>query len=242
MINCPLLLRQLMIASIVAILLFSPGCVPSTPPEQPAPPVGQEQPPADVEKDKSALSPSDTESTLGQNATCPQAPDPRKILISERERDRCYHLQPGTVSTKKKGHRMTHQKTSQCQPQSLIYARCRTVLSSCRLGDTSPVQWFTCARKSGNTTSVPVAGSVMVLDGNSKRGMSTGHPVYVEQVKANGNGTWHLRISHTNYDRKCHLDLDAKVLFDPVRMSATFESGPWGCWANGLKVMGFILR
>jgi hypothetical protein len=235
-------LSHLLIAGIFTILVFSAGCVPSTPPVQSEPQTVQEQLPADVKKDKSTLSPSDTEPTLGQDAACPQAPDPRKILISERDRDQCYHLQPGIVSTKKKGHRTSHQTTGRCQPQSLLYARCRTGISSCRLGDTSPVQWFTCARKSGNTTSVPTAGSVMVLDGNSKRDMSTGHPVYVEQVKANGNGTWLLRISHTNYDRKCHLDLDAKVLFDPVHMSATFESGPWGCWANGLKVMGFILR
>lgn len=129
-----------------------------------------------------------------------------------------------------------------CQPQSLIYARCRTGIKTCQLGDTSPVQWFTCARKNGTTTSTPFAGSVIVLDANSGRNMPTGHPAYVEEVAQNQDGTWTLRISHTNYDRKCHLDQDATVLFDPTRMTASFESGPWGPWAKNLKVMGFILQ
>jgi surface antigen len=129
-----------------------------------------------------------------------------------------------------------------CQPQSLIYARCRTGIKSCQLGDTSPVQWFACARKNGATTATPTAGSVIVLDANTGRNMPTGHPAYVEEVAKNQDGTWTLRISHTNYDRKCHLDLDATVLFDPKRMTASFESGPWGPWAKNLKVMGFILQ
>jgi len=77
---------------------------------------------------------------------------------------------------------------------------------------------------------------------NTRRGMPTGHPAYVEAVKKNQNGTWTLRISHTNYDRKCHLDLDATVLFDPKRMTASFTTGPWGTWAKDLKALGFILR
>lgn len=129
-----------------------------------------------------------------------------------------------------------------CQPQSLIYARCRTGIKTCQLGDTSPVQWFACARKNGATTAIPTAGSVIVLDANSGRNMPTGHPAYVEEVAKNQDGTWTLRISHTNYDRKCHLDQDATVLFDPKRMTASFESGPWGPWAKNLKVMGFILQ
>ena len=82
----------------------------------------------------------------------------------------------------------------------------------------------------------------MVLAGNHQRGMSTGHPVYVEHVRAKGDGTWLLRISHTNYDRKCHLDLDATVLFNPATMTASYQSGPWSTWASNLKVLGFILR
>lgn len=132
--------------------------------------------------------------------------------------------------------------TGRCQPQSLIYARCRTGIKTCRLGDTSPVQWFACAQKNRATTSTPIAGSVMVLAVNSRRGMPTGHPMYVEEVKANKDGTWMLRITHTNYDRKCHLDLDARVLFDPKQMTAAFQSGPWSTWAKDLKTLGFILR
>ena len=142
------------------------------------------------------------------------------------------------TATKKK----VHQTTGRCQPQSLIYARCRTGIKTCRMGDTSPVQWFACAQKNKATTSTPTAGSVMVLDVNTRRGMPTGHPVYVEEVKANKDGTWTLRISHTNYDRKCHLDLDAKVLYHPKHLTATFQSGPWGPWAKDLKALGFILH
>lgn len=82
----------------------------------------------------------------------------------------------------------------------------------------------------------------MVLDSNARRGMPTGHPVYVEEACPNADSTWTLRISHTNYDRKCHLDLDAKVIFYPQTMEASFLSGPWGSWAKRLKVCGFILR
>ena len=89
---------------------------------------------------------------------------------------------------------------------------------------------------------MPQEGSIMVLDANERRKMPTGHPVYVETVSENGNGTWQLRISHTNYDRQCHLDLDSVVLYDPARLTASFQSGPWGSWARDLRVLGFIVR
>ncbi len=129
-----------------------------------------------------------------------------------------------------------------CQPQSLIYARCRTGIKTCQMGDTSPVQWFACARKNGATSATPVAGSVIVIDTHKERRIYTGHPAYVEEVHRNADGTWTLRISHTNYDRKCHLDQDAQVLFDPRTMTATFQSGPWAPWAHRLRVLGFIVR
>jgi len=72
--------------------------------------------------------------------------------------------------------------------------------------------------------------------------MPTGHPVYVEEAWRNPDGTWILRLSHTNYDRKCHLDLDARALFDPRRMTVSFLSGPWASWAKDLKALGFIFR
>lgn len=129
-----------------------------------------------------------------------------------------------------------------CQPQSLIYARCRTGMTTCQMGDTSPVEWFTCARQNGATSATPVAGSVIVIDTHKERRIYTGHPAYVEEAQRNADGTWKLRISHTNYDRKCHLDLDAQVLFDPRTMTATFQSGHWAPWAHRLRVLGFILR
>lgn len=137
---------------------------------------------------------------------------------------------------------MVERSVGLCQPQSLIYARCRTGIKTCQMGDTSPVQWFACARKNGATTATPVAGSVIVIDTHKERRIYTGHPAYVEEVQRNADGTWKLRISHTNYDRKCHLDQDAQVLFDPRTMSATFQSGPWAPWAHRLRVLGFIVR
>ncbi|MGE4560413.1 MAG: hypothetical protein AB7E77_09440 [Desulfobulbus sp.] len=197
--------------------------------------------------------------------------DPIVVQNSKRNRAACYHLQPArTVSTtqtvhhggKRKQARVATKKSNKknaktkstrprktvsrtvglCQPQSLIYARCRTGITTCRLGNTSPVQWFACARKRGATSNIPVAGSVMVIDVHPERRIHTGHPAYVEEARRNEDGTWRLRISHTNYDRKCHLDQDATVLFFPRTMTASFATGPWSPWAKHLKVLGFILR
>ncbi|MGD9949179.1 MAG: hypothetical protein AB7U29_11965 [Desulfobulbus sp.] len=196
--------------------------------------------------------------------------DPVMVRSSERSRAGCYHLQPARtvvttktgqhggkkkkapIATKKTGKNRTKAKISpprkivrtvgRCQPQSLIYARCRTGINTCRLGDTSPVQWFACAHKNEATSSLPTAGSVIVLDASTRRGMPTGHPAYIEEAEKNSDGTWTLRISHTNYDRKCHLDLDSNVIFSPCTMTASFESGPWSPWAKHLKVLGFIVR
>ncbi|WP_310600486.1 hypothetical protein [Desulfobulbus sp.] len=186
--------------------------------------------------------------------------DPAQVRRSERDRAACYRLQPAATTAvtrqvpaksaksahiaKKGGKTATKvvRTSGRCQPQSLIYARCRTGLATCKLGDTSPVQWFACAEKNGATSSLPHAGSVLVLAANAGRGMPTGHPVYVEEVNKHENGIWQLRISHTNYDRKCHLDQDATVLFDPKRMTVSFESGPWAAWAKNLKALGFIQR
>ena len=153
----------------------------------------------------------------------------------------CFHLVPGAPAQKdKKG--KTIRPGRMCQPQSLIYARCRSGIMTCKLGNTSPEGWFACAQKAGNTTSTPQAGAVMVLAANAKRKIFTGHPVYVEKVCRETDGTWTLTISHTNYDRQCHLDQNALVRFDPRTMTATFRSGPWAPWAKGLRVLGFIVR
>ncbi len=165
-------------------------------------------------------------------------------------RDSCFSLRPGksipctkTVKLKngrKKTVRTT--RTSRCQPQSLIYARCRSGIDNCRLGDTSPVQWFSCARKQGVTSPQPKAGSVIVLGANRQRGMPTGHPAFVEEACPNGDGTWTLRLSHTNFDRRCNLDQDARVVYCPKTMRARFLTGPWSAWAKNLEVLGFIVR
>jgi hypothetical protein len=248
-----------------AAALFVTGCGASKPlPQQQTPAETAQQPQATERKTPSP----EQEVSEEPNATCRSE---TAIRESERNRAACFHLQPGATSTKvvkeqvpvksgakasapaKKGTKANAKPqmvtvtkevktTGRCQPQSLIYARCRTGIATCKLGDTSPVQWFACAKKNNATTSIPVAGSVIVLDVNSRRGMPTGHPAYVEEVRKNGDGTWTLRISHTNYDRKCHLDQDAAVMYDPKRMTASFMSGPWATWAKDLKALGFILR
>ncbi len=218
----------------LCLSVFFAGCAPLPPPKSPV----VQQPPATSESQQTPPQLADQSKAPESEPTPFGVLDPQKILDSESNRAQCYDLQPSKVSREGRGRR----KNSRCQPQSLIYARCRTSLSTCRLGDTSPVQWFSCAQKKGNTTLQPVAGSVMVLAANSRRGMPTGHPVYVEQVTAGKGGTLLLRLSHTNYDRKCHLDRDATVLFNPAKMTATFETGPWRTWAHNLKVLGFILR
>jgi hypothetical protein len=244
------------------ILLLAAGCGQSKPAAS-TPPLPQPPQQFVAPAPKEAIPRQETASET--NGTCR---DEQSIQQSERNRAACFHFQPAATTTKvisqqvpahtaksttKKGQKTAGKApmttvtkvvrtTGRCQPQSLIYGRCRTGFMTCRLGDTSPVQWFACAQKNNNTTSTPTAGSIIVLDVNTRRGMPTGHPAYVEEVKKNGNGTWNLRISHTNYDRKCHLDLDAQVLFDPQRMTVSFLSGPWSTWAKGLKALGFILR
>jgi len=161
-----------------------------------------------------------------------------ETVTSDQDRADCFKLQPGKTTRTKSGKAVT----GRCQPQCVPYARCRSGIMTCRLGDTGPVEWFECARKNKATTSIPRAGSIMVIDVNTRRKMPTGHLGYVEEACPNPDGTWTLRFSHTNYDRKCHLDLDAKVLFNPKTMTATFLTGAWKAWAKDLKISGFILR
>lgn len=161
-----------------------------------------------------------------------------EAVPADEDRGDCFRLQPGKTVTNAKGRKVT----GRCQPQCIPYARCRSGFMSCRLGDTSPVQWFECARKAGDTSSVPKAGSLMVIGVEKRHNMSTGHLGYVEEACPNADGTWTLRFSHTNYDRKCHLDLDARVVFNPKTMRAAFLSGPWKTWARDLMILGFILK
>lgn len=188
--------------------------------------------------------PAEDDDAVNEEAQAPpeEEPGPRSAG-GARKRDHagCFLWKPVAKQPPARG-KKTSLERGRCQPQSLIYARCRSGIDSCRLGDTSPAQWFSCARKLGNTASLPASGAIMVLDVNARRKMYTGHPVFVEEVGRNGDGTWRLRISHTNYDRQCRLDQDSTVVFDPRGMTATFASGPWASWARDLKVLGFILR
>lgn len=209
----------------------SPSQTPS-----PAEPPATMPAPAQEPAPEACQPPSGTPAELGKDTQAPclecEAVDPNQ------NRAGCFKLQPGKVGKTKKGKTVT----GRCEPQSISYARCRSGIMTCRLGDTGPVEWFECARKNKATTSNPKAGSIMVIASNKSRKMSTGHLGYVEEACPNADGTWTLRFSHTNYDRKCHLDLDAKVLFNPKTMTATFLSGAWKAWAKDLKISGFILR
>jgi len=249
---------------LVTVLFLAAGCGKHTKPAEqaPAPPEPQHQPVASVQE-VSAADRTEEE----QSSSCR---DEQTIRKSEHGRAACFHLQPATTITKvikrevpgkntksakasSKGekkaaapHMVTETKvvrtTGRCQPQCVMYVRCRTGFATCRLGDTSPVQWFACAAKNGATSPHPHIGSVLALAAHAGHNMPTGHLLYVEEAKKQGNGTWRLRTSHTNYDRKCHLDQDAMVLFDPKRMTASFETGPWARWAKDMKTLGFILR
>jgi len=171
-------------------------------------------------------------------ANSPQNANTSKKLIKTAKKS-----PKATAETRMTTHKKLVRISGRCQPQCVIYARCRSGISTCRLGDTNPVQWIACATKHGGASSLPHIGSVMVLTVNAGgHRMPSGHALYVEDAKKLDNGTWQLRISHTNYDRKCHLDLDATVLFDPQRMTVSFKTGAWAHWATDLKILGFILR
>ena len=144
------------------------------------------------------------------------------------------------ASGKKKAKAKQASARGRCQPQCLIYARCRSGFMSCRLGNTTSLSWWPCASAQGLTSQVPLAGSVMLLGRQDKARMRVGHAIYVEEVCELENGQYLLRVSHSNYDRRCGLDLDAKVLYNPKTRTADFLSGAWKKWANGLKVLGFV--
>lgn len=233
------MLHHLFTFSLLAFLVFTAGC--GQPPlVQPLATAQEEETPVCVKPEDSTLSEAGDEE-MEQQPLAEDSPDNVETWGIRRDRALCFNLQPSVpIQGKKK--KKESGAVACCQPQSLIYARCRSGIATCKLGDTSPVQWFACAKKMGNTLSLPSGGSIMLLDINVRRKMYTGHPVYVENAKKNNDGTWLLRVSHTNYDRQCHLDQDASVIFDPAKMAVSFQSGPWSCWARDLKVLGFIDR
>lgn len=142
-------------------------------------------------------------------------------------------------------HRLCYSPTSGggglCQPQCIPYVRCRSGLSSCRLGNTSPVQLYLCEQKRNNTSVIPEPGSLMAIGIDRSHNITTGHTLYVEEVCSNPDGTYKLRVSHTNYDRRCHLEENAWAVYDSRSMQADFITGNWAAWGNNLPVQGFIL-
>jgi hypothetical protein len=234
-INATLVLLTLTFLALTACSKTAPG------PAQPAAPVTSAAPQETPLPAQNATAPS-----TPQKASQPETQQPAvdgtclecESVTPDKDRAGCFKLRPGKTYKNKKGKTVT----GRCEPQCIPYARCRSGINTCRLGDTGPIEWFECARKNKNTTSVPKAGSIMVIGSEKRHNMTTGHLGYVEEACPNPDGTWTLRFSHTNYDRKCHLDLDAKVLFNPKTMRAAFQSGPWKPWARDLKILGFILR
>ena len=148
--------------------------------------------------------------------------------------------QSSTTASGKKIKKVNKVTKGRCQPQCLIYARCRSGFMSCRLGNTTSLSWWPCARAQGLTSQDPLPGSVMLLGRQDKVRMRVGHAIYVEEVCALENGQFLLRVSHSNYDRRCSLDLDAKVIYNPRSRTANFLTGAWKKWAKSLKVFGFV--
>ena len=142
----------------------------------------------------------------------------------------CYSLRPG---------RLFHR----CEPQSLPYARCRTGNQCCRGNyELSPVSWYKCEDVSGHTSATPVGASVLILGDNSRHRMSTGHVFYVEKVEHKGGDKWELILSHTNYDRKCHIETNVRADYDARAKVLAMKTGHWSAWGKDLKAMGFIVK
>jgi hypothetical protein len=154
------------------------------------------------------------------------------VVDEKSVRSSCFHYAPS-------GHA---EHGRMCQPQSIPYARCRSQISSCNLGNTSPVELFNCEQRLGYTSSTPQPGALMSIGVNQQHHMSTGHTLYVEEVCPNPDGTYKLRVSHTNYDRQCHLEEDVWVHYDPHHKYADFSTGHWAAWGKHLPIQGFILQ
>jgi len=132
-------------------------------------------------------------------------------------------------------------KSRRCEPQCIPYLRCRSGIDSCRIGyQNGPLTWFSCEEQRGNTELVPQPGSVLILAGNARRKMSTGHGLYVETVEEVAPFLYRLILSHTNYDRQCSLETNVEARFDQRAMTIDFVTGAWHTWGQSLAVAGFI--
>ncbi|MBV5306164.1 MAG: CHAP domain-containing protein [Desulfobulbaceae bacterium] len=156
--------------------------------------------------------------------------------LRHRSSRECYSLQPTcTQKTKKRERR--------CEPQSLPFARCRSGINSCGLGwNNGPLTWFACEKKQNNTSSVPRAGSVLILAAVTRHKMPTGHVAYVEKVMPEDDSHYQIIFSHTNYDRQCSLETNIKASYNSSTKILDIHSGAWKDWGKKLPVAGFILR
>jgi hypothetical protein len=172
-----------------------------------------------------------------------EALDTSSLVVSDgagsagkgRSTQECYHLQPAGSQQKKI-------KSRRCEPQSLPFARCRSGITSCRLGwNNGPLTWFACEKQHGNTSLIPTPASVLILAAN-KHNMPTGHVAYIEDIIAKNPPLYRLIFSHTNYDRNCSLETDIEAEYNSSTKTLDIHSGAWKVWGKGLPVAGFILR
>jgi hypothetical protein len=146
----------------------------------------------------------------------------------------CYNLRSGG--------RTKSGKHGRCEPQSLTYARCRTKVDSCRTHhENGPLTWYQCETRRSNTSATPGDGFVLIL-GKNRHGMPTGHVMVVEKAEQKGTGTWRLVLSHTNYDRRCHLERDIEATYHQGAKTLDIHTGAWKAWGKGLPVAGFIVE
>jgi len=138
-------------------------------------------------------------------------------------------------------YKLSRSKKGRCEPQCIPYARCRTGIDSCRLGaENNSLTWYACEKRRKNTTTEPGPGMVMILQSNPKRNMPSGHALVVEKATPQGKDAWLLVVSHSNWDTRCSLETNAKVLYNRRTMRSAFLSGEWKEWATDLVVLGFI--
>ncbi len=155
--------------------------------------------------------------------------------LRQRSSSECYHYQPNCSQKTK--------RIGRCEPQSLPYARCRSGIRSCGLGwNNGPLTWFACEKSHGNTSSVPKAGSALILAAVPRHKMPTGHVAYVEKVEAEDDFHYQIIFSHTNYDRQCSLETNIKASYNSSTKILDIHSGAWKDWGKRLPVAGFILR
>lgn len=230
--------RTFMLMAVLAAALL-PGCAgKEAPPAAPAQANATAEAPPALPAAPALAEPEVPRGVQEQTITEPEPPARKKTSGKEAAKKEtakagkasaaCYKLSPKT-------------KKSRCEPQCIPYARCRSGITSCRLGrENNSLTWFACEKKNGATADTPTPGAIMILKANAARLMPTGHALYVEKVAAKGQDTYLLTLSHANYDRFCGLEVNAQALFNRKSMRVDFLSGEWKDWGKDLAVHGFI--